>query len=104
MIATTTAPEILVVDDALFDEHHSRGYHPERPERLHAARTALDRCATEGLPTKRIATRDATEDELIRVHNPAYIEALNQLAGHFAALDPDTYLAPTSVAAAAPPR
>jgi acetoin utilization deacetylase AcuC-like enzyme len=100
MTATNTAPELLIVDDALFDEHHSRGYHPERPERLHAARTALDRCAAEGLPSRRITARDASDEELARVHDAGYLETLAGLAGNFAALDPDTYLAPSSVAAA----
>src|SRR5947209_14418514 len=30
---------LLVADDRLFDEHRPRGYHPERPERLGAARS-----------------------------------------------------------------
>jgi acetoin utilization deacetylase AcuC-like enzyme len=99
MIASHTAPQILVVDDLLFDEHRSRGYHPERPERLAAARAAVDRCIEGGLSVRRIDTRDATTDELTAVHAPAYIEALGKLDGHQAALDPDTYLGPRSVAA-----
>ncbi|MDC3961638.1 histone deacetylase family protein [Polyangium jinanense] len=100
MIATNPASQILVVGDALFDDHRSRGYHPERPERLHAARAALDRCAREGLGITPVETRDATEEELARVHDEAYLASLAKLAGHHASLDPDTYLAPSSVAAA----
>jgi acetoin utilization deacetylase AcuC-like enzyme len=100
MTAPTSASQILVVDDVLFDEHRSRGYHPERPERLTAARAAVARCVSEGMSTRRIDARDATDDELLAVHSPAYLEALAKLAGHHAALDPDTYLAPSSVAAA----
>jgi acetoin utilization deacetylase AcuC-like enzyme len=100
MTLPNTASQILVVDDALFDEHRSRGYHPERPERLAAARSAIERCGAEGLPKRSVASRDATDDELAAVHDPAYLEALQSLAGHHASLDPDTYLAPSSVAAA----
>lgn len=100
MTASNMAPPLLVVDDALFDEHRPRGYHPERPERLQAARSALERCATEGLHTQKIASRDATDEDLARVHDLAYIESLAPLAGHYASLDPDTYVAPSSVAAA----
>lgn len=100
MTASHTAPPLFVVDDVLFDEHRPRGYHPERPERLQAARGALERCATEGLQTQRIDSRDASDEELARVHDLAYIESLAPLAGHYASLDPDTYLAPSSVAAA----
>jgi len=100
MTVVNIAPEILVVDDALFDEHHSRGHHPERPERLFAARAALSQCAAEGLPSRRLPTRDATTEELARVHDLAYLEALTSLRGHYASLDPDTYLAPGSVDAA----
>jgi len=100
MSASNQAPPLLVVDDALFDEHRPRGYHPERPERIQAARSALDRCAAEGLSTHKVDTRDATDEELARVHDLAYIDSLAPLAGHYASLDPDTYLAPLSVAAA----
>jgi acetoin utilization deacetylase AcuC-like enzyme len=100
MSATNHAPPIFVVDDKLFDEHRPRGYHPERPERLEAARSALDRCATEGLQTTTIQSRDATDEQLAQVHDLSYIESLGSLAGHYASLDPDTYLAPLSVAAA----
>jgi acetoin utilization deacetylase AcuC-like enzyme len=100
MSATHNAPPLVVVDDALFDEHRPRGYHPERPERLQAARSALDRCASEGLQTKKIVAIDATDAQLAAVHDIAYIDSLAGMAGHYASLDPDTYLAPHSVAAA----
>ncbi len=100
MSATKHAPPLHVVDDALFDEHRPRGYHPERPERLQAARSALERCIAEGMHTHQVQSRDATDEELSRVHDLSYIESLAPLAGHYASLDPDTYLSPSSVAAA----
>jgi acetoin utilization deacetylase AcuC-like enzyme len=91
---------LLVVDDALFDEHRSRGYHPERPERLEAARRAVSQLAAEGVPVRRIDPRDATDDELARAHEPSYLSTLAATSGSYAALDADTYLAPRSVDAA----
>ncbi len=71
-----------------------RGYHPERPERLAAARRGVDAIQAEGARLALLPPRDATEAELLRVHDAAYLAALSQLAGHNAALDADTYLAP----------
>jgi len=44
--------------------------------------------------------RDATEDDLGRVHTPGYVEALSRTAARQGYLDPDTYFAPLSFAAA----
>jgi acetoin utilization deacetylase AcuC-like enzyme len=85
-----------VVDDDSFDLHKSTSYHPERPERLQAARAALQGA---GLRTEAVAAREATPDELARVHGGAYIEELASLVGRRAQLDADTYLAPDSVVA-----
>ena len=89
-----------LVDDPLFDQHRARGYHPERPERLVAARKALDACRADGFAFDALAPRDATPAEIALVHEDRYVEALEKLEGVFAALDDDTYLAPASVAAA----
>ncbi|MCC6554212.1 MAG: histone deacetylase [Polyangiaceae bacterium] len=89
-----------VADDALFDEHRSRGHHPERPERLIAARHALDRCAAAGVHLSRIPTRDARDEDLARAHALDYLDALERLRGQDASLDVDTYVSPGSVAAA----
>lgn len=86
-----------VVDDPVFDRHRSRGHHPERPERLRAARAALDRAR---LQTIAVAPRDATEEELLRVHEAAYLDDLARMAGREGHLDADTYIAADSIAAA----
>ncbi len=90
----------FVVDDALFDEHRARGYHPERPERLLAARHALSALGGAGAELQTLAPRDATEDEIAKVHDARYVDLLEQSEGLFSALDDDTYLGPRSVAAA----
>jgi acetoin utilization deacetylase AcuC-like enzyme len=87
---------LAVVDDPSFDEHRPPFEHPERPERLMAARRAVARIAERAtlLP---VPARLASDDELARIHTPAYIEALGRLAGSAGVLDEDTYLAPRSV-------
>jgi acetoin utilization deacetylase AcuC-like enzyme len=95
-------PEAWLVDDTRFDAHVLGGpahpaYHPERPERLVAARAAV---AHGQVTWRHVDAREATPLELTRVHDPAYVEALNARRGTSGYLDPDTYLAPRSVEAA----
>ncbi|HEV8322535.1 MAG TPA: histone deacetylase [Myxococcota bacterium] len=81
-----------LVDDDRFLLHRARGLHPERPERLLAARAALNdagmRPAFEPLPA-----RPATAAELQRVHHAAYVaQALRTLdGGGDGHLDADTF-------------
>jgi acetoin utilization deacetylase AcuC-like enzyme len=96
----SAARRLALVDDELFDEHRARGYHPERPERLVAARRAVAAATERGVDFERLPPRDAQADELARVHTDAYVEVLERYNGLFAALDDDTYLTPRSVAAA----
>lgn len=83
---------LFLVDDPRFDAHAPPGYHPERVERLIAARGAL-----EGIATTRVAARPATLEELSRVHTPRYLEQLHALRDHEAFVDADTYVARNSV-------
>ncbi len=92
--------QFLVTDDRLFDEHRPRGYHPERPERLGAARRALFRAETCSVPAHKIEGRDATIEELTRAHDPEYVETMLKLVGHEAILDADTYVGARSAEAA----
>ncbi len=89
-----------LVDDPLFLQHRSRGYHPERPERLAAARRGVDQIQAEGAAAILLPARDATDAEILRVHDAGYLAELGRLAGHYAALDADTYVAPASIDAA----
>ncbi|AKT38451.1 histone deacetylase [Chondromyces crocatus] len=88
-----------MVDDPLFDEHQARGHHPERPERLAAARRAVERCVDEGLRPLMLTPRDATDEEILRAHEPAYLKTLQELEGQWTMLDADTYLSPVSLSA-----
>jgi acetoin utilization deacetylase AcuC-like enzyme len=90
-----------LVDDDAFDAHalgtRAEGYHPERPERLKAARAAV---ASANVVWRAPRVREATFDELARVHEERYLEALEGLRGGRGFFDPDTYYAPASVEAA----
>jgi acetoin utilization deacetylase AcuC-like enzyme len=84
----------------LFLQHRSRGYHPERPERLAATRRAVDTMEREGVRVSPVPPRDATDEEILAVHDARYFERLRRLAGQEVSLDADTYVAPASFAAA----
>jgi acetoin utilization deacetylase AcuC-like enzyme len=88
---------LLLVDDALFDEHAPTSNHPERPARLQAARSGVRRS---GVATRALEARDAPRALLETVHTPAYLDALEKLRGVRGMLDPDTYVAPKSIEAA----
>ncbi|WP_428266031.1 histone deacetylase family protein [Haliangium sp.] len=82
-----------VVDD-VFAEHRPPIGHPERPERIAAVRAAV---AAAGLEARgqRLPTRAAGEDEIGRVHQPAYVDELIRLVpGHSGQLDADTFFSP----------
>jgi len=90
-------PSLLLVDDPSFLDHRPPGYHPERPERLVAARAAVARATAQFLP---VATRSATRVELERVHSAPFLDELMGQTGGDGYLDPDTYLSQGSVHAA----
>ncbi len=82
--------------DEIFVQHRAPSGHPERPERAAAVRDALVAAGIDARG-KHVPIRAATDDELVRVHAPAYLEALAKaLPGHTGWLDPDTYFSPKS--------
>ena len=79
---------------------HEPGHgHPERPERLAAVTAALDES---GLDLDRRAATPVETADLLRVHHPAYVEAIVSAAPErgLAQLDPDTAMSPGSLHAA----
>ena len=88
------SPLIEIVEDPRFRSHEGPEGHPERPERLIAFADALD-------PFRRhvsiVSPREATPEELLRVHETRMLEALKttrrQPAGR---IDADTYFNPSS--------
>jgi acetoin utilization deacetylase AcuC-like enzyme len=90
--------DALLLSDPRFFQHRSRAYHPERPERLEAARAAIERARTNaGLAFTAVEPRAATEEELARVHHPDFVKWLRTLDGEQGYLDADTYVGPESI-------
>jgi acetoin utilization deacetylase AcuC-like enzyme len=96
---SSVKPELCLADDALFDEHLSPPGHPERPERLAAARQGLDD-APLSRAARRLEARDASLDEMALAHTSEYVEALSRIAGKSGHLDDDTFYSPRSYSAA----
>lgn len=85
----------VFVTDSTHVAHLSDG-HPERPERLEAIIAQLE---GRGLRERMVelAPREATDDELLRVHTRSLLDAVASAAARSAWLDPDTYTRPESV-------
>lgn len=86
-----------LVDDALFEQHACPPGHPERPARLLAARRGVEQAQ---LDVRVLAARDATPEELERVHSADYLASLQALAGGTGTIDDDTFYSPNTFAAA----
>ena len=89
--------DAVLLSDARFFRHRSNGYHPERPERLEAARAAIERSELCFAP---VEPRAATDEELERVHAPDFLKWLRTLSGEQGYIDADTYVGPESVTVA----
>jgi len=89
-----------LIRDARFLEHVPSGYHPEHPRRLETIHQTLD--ANPGLcQYTTIPAREATPEEIRRVHTSAYhrlVESTRGCSGR--RLDPDTYVSSESYRAA----
>ena len=83
---------LVVVTADRFADHITPPGHPERRERAEAMQVVASRWATGGGAI--VAPRPATDEELMRVHQAAYVEALKATRGRAAMLDPDTFTSP----------
>ena len=86
---------MLILSSAQFERHIPPPGHPERPERAHVFDAVASRWAQRGGVVTR--PRPASQDELRRVHDEAYLDQVASLAGRPAMLDPDTFVSPESV-------
>jgi acetoin utilization deacetylase AcuC-like enzyme len=88
-----------IVTDQSFLAHETGSGHPERADRLRAIGRWLD--ANPAPARVPLEARDATLQELVRVHSPQHVEAV-EVSAHFPryAFDADTPVSPGSYAAA----
>lgn len=84
---------VLVTDDR-FADHVTPPGHPERVERAEAMQVVAARFAKAG--GRILKPRQATDDELARVHETAYLQELAATRGRATMLDPDTFTSPES--------
>jgi acetoin utilization deacetylase AcuC-like enzyme len=82
---------VLVTGDR-FADHVTPPGHPERAERAEAMQVVAARWSGSG--GRVIAPRQATDEELARVHHAAYIQSVVATRGRTAMLDPDTFASP----------
>src|SRR5262245_37802878 len=83
---------LIVVSSERFAEHQTPPGHPESPERA----DAMDIVANEWRRRKGeiVEPREATREQLGRVHDAQYLKRIDETAGVAMALDPDTYTSP----------
>jgi acetoin utilization deacetylase AcuC-like enzyme len=87
-------PSFAVIEDPRYREHRGPPGHPERPERLAAVGEALDAVRPSLLA---LPAREATDEEILRVHEPALLARVASAAANAPAyLDPDTFVSPKS--------
>jgi len=88
----------LYRDDRFLDHDAGPG-HPEQPERLRAVHASLDEQPILGV--ERVAPREATDEELFRVHTKDHVRTIRETEGEArVGLDPDTSTGPHSARAA----
>lgn len=91
---------LLVAADPRFLEHDAGRGHPERPARLTAVHHGIE-AADLGEALRWVEPRDATDDELVRVHDRRLVEALDRMgAAGGGDIDADTAMSAGSMAAA----
>src|SRR4029078_5164350 len=78
-----------------FEEHTPPPGHPERPERAEVF-TRVATAWRDHFGGRIVEARPATREELLRVHDAEYLDALDEVKGRAAMLDEDTFTSPES--------
>jgi len=80
---------LILISSDRFAEHQPPPGHPERPERAEVMDVVAGRFRERGGEV--VAPREATHEQLARVHDAEYLRRIAETAGQALALDPDTY-------------
>jgi acetoin utilization deacetylase AcuC-like enzyme len=83
---------LTLVSSPRFAEHQTPPGHPERPERAQVMDAVASRWRARSGEV--VAPREATHEQLARVHDAPYIQRISELRDRALALDPDTYTSP----------
>jgi acetoin utilization deacetylase AcuC-like enzyme len=82
----------IVISTERFAEHQTPPGHPECPERAEVMDVVANEWRRKGGEV--VAPREATREQLARVHGSEYLRRISETAGGAVALDPDTYTSP----------
>ena len=85
---------MILISSDRFAEHQTPPGHPERPERAAVMTAVASRWQAAGCEV--VAPREATREQLLRVHDASYVKRMSETAGQAVVLDPDTYTSPES--------
>src|SRR5438477_9378673 len=80
---------LVLISSDRFAEHHPPPGHPERPQRAEVMDAVAARWRQRGGEV--IAPREATHEQLVRVHDADYVHRIAETTGQATSLDPDTY-------------
>jgi acetoin utilization deacetylase AcuC-like enzyme len=81
-----------VVIDRRFMDHDMGSFHVESPARIEVLARMLEEDPP--IPYRLIPPRPATVAELVRVHEPAYVDFIRSTAGQTVPIDMDTFAGP----------
>jgi len=86
-------PLVLISSDR-YAEHQTPPGHPESPERADVMASVAE--AWQAAGGEVVAPREATREQLARVHDADYLRRVSETRGRATALDPDTFTSPES--------
>jgi acetoin utilization deacetylase AcuC-like enzyme len=85
---------LILIHTERFAEHQTPPGHPERPERADVLDAIAARWRSRG--TEVVAPREASREQLLRVHDADYLRRISETTGRAMQLDPDTFTSPES--------
>ena len=83
---------LILISTPRFAEHVTPPGHPECPERAEVMDAVAAGWRARGGDV--VAPREASREQLARVHTEAYLRRISEAAGQAIAFDPDTYTSP----------
>ncbi|MFN7914626.1 MAG: histone deacetylase [Vicinamibacterales bacterium] len=83
---------LILIASERFAEHMTPPGHPESPERAEVMDVIAAEWRARGGEV--VAPREASREQLARVHAPEHLRRMGETAGSSVALDPDTYTSP----------
>jgi acetoin utilization deacetylase AcuC-like enzyme len=83
---------MFLISSSRFADHLTPPGHPESPERAEIFEGVAERARSRGVEL--LEPRPATDDELLRIHTRAHVDAISATSGRASMIDPDTFTSP----------